>query len=510
MHIDARTLDDNAVLNADLCIVGAGAAGLSMAIEWEGFGSRVILLEGGGFDYEAKMQDLYKGTNTGLPYYALESARLHYFGGTTGHWAGFCSTLDELDFKQRSWVSMSGWPITKYELDPFYARGHKLLELGPYDYRPEYWTQKDKSLEPLPLDQKIIRHKIWQFSPPTRFGTKYRSTILNSSNINLYTYANVIELILNDNGSRISEVIISNHSGKKYRVRAKRFVLACCAIQNARLLLASNRQIKEGLGNQHDLVGRYFMEHIELPTARLVMPVARSLKLYMLEYFYTKARSEIGLTESMQEKLELLNGTISFSPITSNSETTNLSDTASKATDENLTGWKKAEDAFQKGEIPKKEILVYKEFEMVTRMEQAPNSSSRVTLSADKDELGVPRSVFNWALTAMERKSISKLNEVIGQQIGAAGIGRVKLQKWLKEEDNNGWPESLGGAWHHMGTTRMSTDPKKGVVDADCKVHGIENLFVAGSSCFPVSGVANPTLSTVALTLRLSDHLKQH
>src|SRR5882762_922857 len=113
MHIDAKALENNTVIEGDLCIIGAGAAGISMALEWINTSYKIILLEGGGFEYEDQMQDLYSGKNTGQRYFPMKAIRLHYFGGTTGHWAGFCSPFDPIDFEKREWVAHSGWPITK-------------------------------------------------------------------------------------------------------------------------------------------------------------------------------------------------------------------------------------------------------------------------------------------------------------------------------------------------------------------------------------------------------------
>ena len=134
MHTDARTLDNGSQIEGDLCIVGAGAAGIALALEWIGKGDRVLLLEGGGFDYDPRMQDLYRGDIVGLPYFPLQAARLHYFGGTTGHWAGFCSTLDPIDFEVRDWVPHSGWPITPAELVPYYARASRVVQIGPDEW----------------------------------------------------------------------------------------------------------------------------------------------------------------------------------------------------------------------------------------------------------------------------------------------------------------------------------------------------------------------------------------
>ena len=204
MHTDARTLPEGTLLEGDLCIVGAGAAGLSIALEWIDAGKQVLLLEGGGLDYEPRTQDLYRGENVGLPYFPLQAARLHYFGGTTGHWAGFCTTFDEIDFVQRPWVPYSGWPITRASLDPYYARAHRVLELGPYDYDVARWRRRNPSLVPLPLDPRAVWTKIWQFSPPTRFGTRYRGEIVGARNVHLLTHANVCEVETNESANAVT------------------------------------------------------------------------------------------------------------------------------------------------------------------------------------------------------------------------------------------------------------------------------------------------------------------
>jgi len=497
MHTDARTLENNSLIEGHLCIVGAGAAGISMALQWIGKPYKVILLEGGGLEYDPAMQNMYKGKSIGQPYYALESTRLHYFGGTTGHWAGYCSMFDEIDFRKRDWVPNSGWPITLNDLKDYYPKAHNLLELDHYSYDPAYWLQQDASLKPLEFDNNVVWNKIWQFSPPTRFGNKYREPVINASNIHLFTYANVTAI--HADGANIKEVTVKNLAGKQHTVRAKHFVLACCAIQNARLLLASN------IGN--DQVGRYFMEHLEIPSAELFLPTARALKFYELKFFYTKMRAELALTEAQQQKLQILNGTAALSPKEGQEVVTATDTPAVTAADEHLKGWQQSEKYFKEGKVPAPEYRPHKIYDLYTRMEQSPNPSSRITLDTEKDALGLPRIVLNWQLTALEKTSIRKLYETIGQQAGAAGIGRVRMLEWLHDEHDASWPSSLGGGWHHMGTTRMHDDPKQGVTDRNCKVHGMNNLYVAGSSCFTTGGAANPTLTLIALTLRLADHI---
>jgi len=509
MHTDARNLDNNSLIEGDICIVGAGAAGISIALDWSGGPSRVILLEGGGFDYDENIQELYQGKTTGQRYYPLMSSRLHYFGGTTGHWAGFCSTMDQIDFEKRDWVNYSGWPILRSDLDDYYQRAQKLLELGPFEYGLQYWQKKDPALVPIPADPNVVWNKMWQFSPPTRFGTRYREDILRAKNIHLYTHANVTELTTNEAGSVLEELTVRQFSGKVLRVRARHFILGCCAIQNARLLLASNRQKPAGLGNDLDQVGRYFMEHIEISSGELWLSRPDPMKLYMLDYGVTRARAELAISAKKQEELKILNGTLSLTPLyEANKIRPAIESWSSEDPRESLRQYLgPIEKASQ--ELPVAGERVNRSFQLFARIEQAPNPESRVTLSQEKDALGMQRAALHWVLTPLEKRTIRKIIMLLGDQAGLSGWGRVKLKDFLVAESDNSWPDFTGGGWHHMGTTRMSDNPRQGVVDSNCKVHGISNLFVAGSSCFATAGAVNPTLSLVALALRLSDHLKQ-
>ena len=296
MHTDARQLENNSEIIGDICIVGAGAAGVSIALDWENNGYKVILLEGGGFEYDDRVQELYQGSSTGQPYFPLKSCRLHYFGGTTGHWAGMCSPFDDIDFKRRDWVPDSGWPITRGELDPYYAKANKVLQLGPYEYDYSYWKEQLPNMNPFPFDNSIIYNKMWQYSL-ARFGEIYKDQVVASQNIHLYTYANVVDIITNEGGGNVDHMVIKNYEGKTHTVRAKQFILACGAIQNARMLLASNTQMPNGLGNEHDVVGRYFMEHIEVDSSEVWLIEPFPTDLYTWNFGETKASAELAITE---------------------------------------------------------------------------------------------------------------------------------------------------------------------------------------------------------------------
>jgi choline dehydrogenase-like flavoprotein len=508
MHIDARTIDNNSVIEGDICIVGTGAAGISMALQWVNTPYKVILLEGGGFEYDDKVQELYNGKILGHAYYPMKSSRLHYFGGTTGHWGGMCSTFDEIDFKKRDWVDNSGWPITLQDIAPYYEKASAILDLGANQWNTAYWQQQNNDLKPLPLDEKIAWSKIWQFSPPTRFGAKYKEEILAAKNIHLYTYANAVNIEAVENVTTVNGITIKNYAGKQHTVKAKYYILACCSVQNSRLLLASNKQATKGIGNDNDVVGRYFMEHPETKTGELWLNDNSPLHLYK---FGGKTRAEIAIQPDVQEAFKILNGTIALSPL----EVFKKQIPAVKTWQQNDP--RRSLDTFGSyaGKASRKNIFQrliatdnYQAYGFLTRIEQTPNPLSRVTLSSEKDELGVPRADLNWQMTALDKRSVRKINELIGQQVGKAGIGRVKLADFLLDEKDESMPDDTSGGWHHMGTTRMSDNPKTGVVDADCKVFGINNLYIAGSSCFATGGAVNPTLTVVAISLRLTEHLK--
>lgn len=513
MHVDARTLDDGTTIEGDLCIVGAGAAGISMALEWIGTSHKVILLEGGGFEVNPTMQNRYKGKVVGQPYFPLEAARLHAFGGTTGHWGGLCSPFDPIDFEARDYVPHSGWPIRREDLDPYYARANQLVEIGPHEWDAAYWANMDRQRVSLPLREEVVYTKMWQFSPPTRFGTTYRDDITEARNIHLYTYASATEVTANAPVNRITGLRVKTPNGKEHRVRARRYVLACGALQNARLLLASNQQATKGLGNDNDLVGRYFMEHIEMPGGQLILTTPQPISLYMLMFMTTKARGELALTATTQREKRILNGTASLTPGVYEGQLQGTFDRLPaelwrdqvwNVSNEELKQWVDTTWAPDPDQPAPSE---QRAFELFTRQEQAPNPNSRVTLTEEKDALGMPRIALDWQLTDLDRRSMRTYYEVLGQEMGRSGIGRVQILEWLREEGGP-WPDFVSGGWHHMGTTRMHDDPKQGVVDANCQVHGLSNLYIAGSGVYPTSGSANPTLTLIALTLRLSDYLQ--
>lgn len=487
MHSDARTLPDNTHIKSDLCIIGAGAAGITIAKAYADTSFDVTLLEAGGFDREPAVQSLYEGTNTGLPYFSLSQARLRYFGGTTNHWTGLCSVLDPIDFEERSWVPESGWPLSRDELDPFYRRAHPLCDLGHFNYNLEYWKTESDEFSSLLFDGPAFGTKIFKWSAPTRFGDKYRSDVTQAENLTLWTHANVTTIQTADADSRVSRLVVQCLNGKEHYVEAEHYVLACGGLENPRLLMTN------GIGN--DQVGRYFMEHPMIHSGTLTLSKQPSLAYTFLDS-PREAGTPFGLLSLAPEKQRthnLLNYTCSLKP---------------QGERWSVPNWTYGlYDVRHLERYLNYELGSPPSFTIDSIVEQRPNPDSRVTLSDETDALGQPKLELHWTLTEQEKRTIRVAMDTLAKEVGRRGIGRVQLNEWVTDA-SGGWPDILRGGWHHMGTTRMSTSADQGVVDPDCKVHGLQNLFVAGSSVYPTSGTANPTLTLVALALRLADHLK--
>jgi choline dehydrogenase-like flavoprotein len=250
------------------------------------------------------------------------------------------------------------------------------------------------------------------------------------------------------------------------------------------------------------------MEHVEIKSGELWLARRDQMKMYMVDFGKSKVRAELAISEAAQREYKILNGTVSLNPLELFRNRPVFIDTWNE-NEKEAERQMRVRDKRNPGPGNSPRIPTgYNAFQLFTRIEQAPNPACRVTLDTEKDAFGVPRSVLHWELGSLEKRSIRKIAELIGQECGRSGSGRVKILDYLQDENDQSWPSFTGGGWHHMGTTRMSDDPKTGVVDPNCKVHGIDNLYMAGSSCYVTAGAPNPTFTLVALTLRLSDHIK--
>jgi choline dehydrogenase-like flavoprotein len=499
--LDARHLPDGSEIESDVCIVGAGAAGITLARELAATRLTVCLLESGGLEPDALTQSLCRGDNVGLAYYPLEANRQRAFGGTTWLWAGWCRPLDKLDFEVRPWIPDSGWPFEKTELLPFYRRAHAVCDLGPFEYDPAYWQDRLR-LSCLPLRDAEAVSKIYQLSAPTRFGAAYRDELTRASNVRVVLYANVMEIEATEGAAAVTRLRVACLGGARFTARARYYVLAAGGIENARLLLLSNRSQPPGLGNANDLVGRYFMEHLHFPAGAIRLTRAQGAALAFYRRDGRAAVARLFLPHTIQEREQLLNCSCKPEPAYWSDRlglTTTLRRASSAA--RRLRRLLAREDDQQRPSPQTKRLRLHH------TLEQAPNRDSRVTLSDERDPLGLPRVRLDWRTTMLDRRTAARAPQLIGDAFRRAGLGQLEIDP---HDDDRAWPppplQGLRG--HHMGTTRMHLSPRRGVVDAQCRVHGIANLFVAGSSVFPTAGAGTPTLTIVALALRLAEHLK--
>ncbi len=531
MITDLESGELPAELSTDVCVVGGGPAGISIALELAGGPWNVVLLESGGQEYDVRSQALYEGRNVGRDYFSLRYDRIRYLGGTTHHWGGWCVPLAPGDLEFRDWVPDSGWPISWQELDRYYPRAQELCELDRLDYDPYSWLEPAFPL--LQLDPGLLEHYLYKWSPadqhrpPTHFGRVYRDRLAAAENLNVVLHANVVDFGCNEAVEHVESLTAKSLSGDELRVNAKLFVVAAGGIENPRLLLAANRQNPAGLGNDRDLVGRYFMEHLEGILGHILIDdtdAARWLASYEKRIPQNERldiSAAIRPSFGFQEARRILNaGLVLRSQVDQNSgyvsakrlalslrgegRSNYAQDIANVLTDlDEVALWIHHRRSGTNYEFPvtKEPVTIW------VNSEQAPNPDSRVLLTDELDELGMPRLALDWRVGAIEKRTLLESAKILAGEVARLTEMRVKLADWLVDESDDMPTSEIYGGHHHMGTTRMSDSPQTGVVDPDCRVFGLDNLYVAGSSVFPTGGYANPTLTLVALAVRLAGHI---
>jgi len=509
--VDFRTSEAGSDISCDICIIGAGAAGITLACSLIDSGIQVCLLESGGLDFSPDIQSLYDGVGVGLESASPTGCRLHHFGGSTNHWRGWCARLKDIDFEPRSWIPHSGWPIRRRDLDTYYEKAQAICQIGSLGFEESAFMNDELHFPPFSSDKVDIR--FFRFSPPTRFGQVYREQLSKAKNIKVFLYANTTLLEANKTASTVRKVRLQTLEGKTGEVRARIVVLSCGGMENARLLLLSNNIQRAGLGNSSGLVGRCFMQHIEGNVAKILVtdPVAFAV----FERFKRQAVemvAEISISKRAQEMHGILNSGFTIK--------TEYRDGIGYESLRGIWGdikqghwpqdfsdrlWSVLNDlgSIGRGISKKARPIVH----LYVRAEQLPNRDSQITLSDNLDVLGLPKIKVNWQLTQFDKHSIIEATHRVAEELGRLNIGRVKLEDWVTQ-DNNEWPQPIWGGCHHMGTTRMTDDAAMGVVDRNCRMHTVSNLYIAGSSVFPTAGYVPPTLTIVALALRLGDHLK--
>lgn len=479
--IDLQTLNEGTVLEADICVVGAGAAGIALARHFVGTGLRVLLLEAGGWGYSPESQALYEG-EFGTLYRGdeyeqnyLSIGRLRYFGGSTNHWAGWCRALDPMDFEARSWVEHSGWPVSWEEFEPWLQPAGELLLVKPQQ-DPKLWS--DSVERPLlPFDRHRLLTRIYTFSSPVRMGDEYGDELFDSDEVDVAIDANVTDIVSGQ------ELHLRTLAGKAFEVQTRFTVLAAGGIENPRLLMAN------GIGG--DACGRFFADHPHLNPSGAVLLTGRQLEDLDLYSSRTddpiagcKAMGLLSLPDTLKRDEGLLDAVLMLRELGEEEPEETAASVASIA-----------------GELQPGGVVLGEAF-IVSEM--APNPESRITLTQENDAIGLPKVRLDWKLRDRDAQSMRRTLQLMGSALGADGWGRMQITA----TPDDPW-QRLRGGHHHMGTTRMADSVADGVVDRDCQVFGVPGLYIAGSSVFSTSGACNPTLSLVALALRLADHLQE-
>lgn len=516
-------------MEADVCVVGAGAAGIVLATELTGSGLRVCLVEAGDLHPDEETQSLHELDCVGQPVREDFMSRARYYGGTCNLWAGRSMRLGAFDLEARPWVEASGWPLSEAELAPWYERAGRILRLPSADaFDPAPYLGRSGASEGRLFADDPFQPTVSLWSRrPMRFGSRYRRALVRSDRTQLVLNANVTEVRLDSGGRSVESLVARTLEGHELTLRARHFVLACGGLENARLLLASRGHHESGVGNHHDWVGRTFMDHPRAVYGRVrLRESARLPYLLGVPLRDGKVQLGVGLDHEQQRREGLLNHYATFEAEYSDyaragygsavrwakillhkgyagrrgvrrARLAHVPELIYLLTPKELLPhglWRMAratKNALLRSRGPQQRIVVY-------YCEQPPRRASRVTLGSTRDRLGVPRLVLDWRLGQEVTRSLLRLQDILAGELERRGLGTL--------EPGEGEPHYTDAS-HHMGTTRMSEEARDGVVDVNGRVHDVANLYLAGSSVFPSAGHANPTLTIVALALRLAEHL---
>lgn len=529
MLIAAAEVDDGRELTADVCVVGGGPAGLTVASRLADTGLTVLLLEAGAAAPPPGGADITSTRSVGLPYPLLAS-RARGLGGSSLRWdivtpAGSpfvrLRELDELDFEQRTTPPVPGWPFSKAHLDRYYAAAWEVFGLS----RPD------------PAREQVlagpVESRTFSFGPASTFTTRLPAALAAHAHVTVLTDALVTDIRSDERSGRVSGLRCRTSQGRTLTATADRYVLAAGGLENARLLLASRSSQPVGLGNAHDHVGRYFMEHPHYASAVLVPGDGRLARdpqawdllasrgraeqrkyavapdvvraegllnaaFYLAPRSWTKPVPVAGgrLDEQGMRAVHQVRGELFGRRLPSWEATVRLAG-SSPALGRSALRQLVAQRAQRSGRPSRWQPM----FTVAVMAEQEPLSGSRLRLTDVPDEAGVPQALLDWRTGPTDAQSMRRSQALVGTALQEAYGGTVHSLL-----DGVELPH-LGVGYHHMGTTRMAPAAVDGVVDPDCRVHGVDNLYLAGSSVFPTGGFANPTLTVVALAVRLAEHL---
>jgi choline dehydrogenase-like flavoprotein len=532
------------LIQTDICIVGSGAAGIAIALSLAGRGLNITVLESGTDKLDKNTQALYAGIVVDEKLHSPPDKYRHRrFGGSTAIWGGRCMPFDPIDFEKRDFIPGSGWPITYQDLAPYFPQANQLLEAGQYRYDADDVFGMDKPLFRGFRSETVLTNNMERFSCPTNVGSRYRRRLELAEDIQVIFGANCTGIRLDSAGSHVTHLDVASLDGKKIRVVAKEIVIATGGIEAARLLLASSDVCKTGIGNQNDLVGRFYQCHIAGNLGKLTIlgPTSNVRHNYEVSAEGIYCRRRISLTEETQRKIQagnmvarlhfpkivdpthkigVLSGLFLAKNFISYEYGKRLKDGKATFTTylkhfkniilDPIDTFKFLYHWLTKRTLAKRKfpsvILRNKvnQFTLEIHGEQYPNRNSRISLLDEKDALGMPKVKVDWQYMPEDIESVRRTLNVLSEEFSKSGVGTFEFDSEQLEEDLTRFG-AYGG--HHIGTTKMGVDPESSVVDANCKVHHVDNLYIASSAVFPTSGQANPTLTIVALSLRLADHL---
>jgi choline dehydrogenase-like flavoprotein len=525
MLIDARRNLPRTGLDCDICIVGGGPAGLTLARELDDGRRSICLVEGGGLAFEQSSQALFAGQSDGDGYPYLQATRMAALGGSTHFWAGWCRPLDPIDFERREEFPSSGWPISRSDLDPFYRQANEILELGPFDYDPLHW-ERAASTHRLPIPAEDIEAILFRRSS-IHFGARRAAELRRSQRVRAYLHASVLRLQFSNDGRRVTSVDLAVHGARTgFEIKAKTVVLAAGGIENARLLLLSGTGLTRGPANEHGIVGRYFTEHIYVDGGVYMPAARRSLAFHFPRSVSVNgtprtARGAYAPSPTAMRRERLLNAALYFRPAYEADPV--FADSGVQAL---LACWDMVRGRAVPHEFPKNALhaagsplkalrALYlrcrnrddsdTQWRLRALVECAADPDNCVELSHERDAFGRPTARVRWQARDADLRSCLRAHALFDGALRRAGLGSLKL---LPDEPER-WRAAMQPALHHLGTTRMHDNPALGVVDRNSRAHGVDNLYIAGGSVFTTGGFANPTLTILALALRLAKHLKE-
>lgn len=545
MHIDGRLLARDSIQTCDVCIVGSGPAGYSVATALRGSGLDVVLLESGGPDSVTGEHDLSTLGADSSEFAADFHPSRRQIGGNASAWyiqAGGghrwirLAIFTEADLAGVAAEEAGGWPLPYDEYRRWIDRAGGLFNLP---------TDRAFTAPPEGFDGAIQASgqetRLYRFGDADVLLRNMESLYQNGPGIRLISRAYATELLPDEDASTIRELIFATAPGQTHKIRAKAFVLAGGGLAIPQLMLASRSVCPNGVGNRYDTVGRWMMDHPLIAGGELFPAnpaLFRSAKIYDLQE--NDGAPLMGFLTAKQE-VQTENRQIAFNSILFARETGWKARPENRRHKRGVAGALSVYAAMREARLPPpsglRDMILgvdgvvrrvlerydhkaaasltrggwsnnterqFDRFEVLHIVEQRPQRHNRIALSRDCDAFGVPRVKLDWRWSDEDALAVANAQEALASDLAESGVGRYEINR------TDGKPVVYSAsARHFMGSTRMSTDPGQGVVDSNCRVHGLANLFVASSSVFPTGGYANPTLSITALGLRLGDHLLQ-